>query len=47
MLEISIFVQKDFHQSFSNRKAGNSQNAMGIPENQTSRFNLILSYLLY
>ena len=47
MLELSIFVQKESHQSFRNRKAGGNQTGMSIPENQYSTFNLILHQSLF
>ena len=42
MLEFFIFMQKESHQSFRNRKAGGNQAGMSIPGNQNSTFNLIL-----
>ena len=41
MLEFSIFVQKESHQSFGDLKAGGNQTDMSIPENQNSTINLI------
>ena len=47
MLEFSIFVQKESHQSFGNIKARGNQTGISIPENQNSTFNLILHQSLF
>ena len=47
MLEFSIFVQKESHQSFGNIKAGGNLTGMSIPENQNSTFNSILHQRLF
>ena len=45
MLEFSIFVPKESHESFGNIKARGNLTGMSIPENQNSTFYLILQTL--
>ena len=46
MLDISIFKQKESHQSFGNTKAGVNQTAVNIAQIQKFIFNLILQQSL-